>query len=215
MINIEKIIGGMIQTNSYIIYEGTKAVLIDFVPEAENFLIDNNLQLQSLLLTHIHFDHIEGLSKFQEKNDFKIYLSKEAYDFLKSPNLNFLSIFPPIVIDNIKNIKLDNYKILDDNMIIKFHNTNIKALKSPGHSPDSMIYIIDTNKIVFSGDTIFQCGVGRTDLPGGNYQQMINSINKLFNLVDNDYILLPGHGPGTNVKYEKNNNPFLSDNFEF
>jgi glyoxylase-like metal-dependent hydrolase (beta-lactamase superfamily II) len=210
---MEIIAGGSIMTNSYILYNDNTAIAIDFVPEIVEFLNKNDLKLEKLLLTHIHFDHIEELSIFQQENAFDLYLSEPAFHFLKNPNLQLLSIFPANVVNNIKNIKLDNTVVVNNNDQIEWDNYKIFVYSSPGHSPDSLIYILKEEKKAFTGDTIFYGSIGRTDLPGGSYNQIIESIVNFYKLIEDDYDLYPGHGPKTNAGFEKKNNPFFSEYF--
>ena len=209
MLKISTIIGGSIGTNSYILEENKKILLIDFVPQVEKIIKDNNLDLESIILTHTHFDHMEGLSGFQKKYSFQLYLSTNSYNFLKNIDKNIFSIFPPIMLNDIKNLNLDNVKVCKENDIIKLNDNKIKVFESPGHSPDCLMLILDEIKSVFTGDTIFHGSVGRTDFPDGNFENMINSIKKLFSIIDDDYVLYPGHGPETTVDFEKKYNPFL------
>lgn len=214
MLNLNIIVGGSIGTNSYLLEEKNKVLLIDFVPEIEDLINQSKFIIDKILLTHIHFDHFEDLSNFQKKYSFELYLSNEAYNSLKNPDYSILSIFPPEIINNINNLNLNNIKICRDNDIINWNNHKIKVIKSPGHSSDSLMYIMDENKSVFTGDTVFRGSVGRTDLPGGDFNMLIKSIDKLFSLVENDYLLYPGHGPKTSVDFEKKHNPFLkTDNY--
>lgn len=213
MLKINTIVGGSIGTNSYLLEENNKILLIDFVPEVEKIIEKNNYILEKILLTHTHFDHLEGLSNFQKKYSFELFLSNKAYSFLKNPDLIILSYFPPEVSVNIKSLNLNNVKICDENDNINWNVHIIKVLESPGHAPDCLMFILDEKKSVFTGDTIFHGSVGRTDLPGGNFDEMISSINKLFSIIDDDYILYPGHGPKTNVDFEKKFNPFLKKDY--
>lgn len=209
MLNISTITGGSIGTNSYLLEENKKVLLIDFVPQVEKIIEDNNLDLESIVLSHTHFDHLEGLSNFQKKYSFKLYLSNNSYNFIKNPDKIMLSIFPPVMLTDIRNLNLDGVKVCKENEIIRLNDHKIKVIESPGHSTDCLMLILDEMKSVFTGDTIFKGSVGRTDFPGGNFDEMINSINKLFNIIDDDYILYPGHGPKTTVDFEKKYNPFL------
>ncbi len=212
MLKIDTVVGGMIGTNSYLLEEDNKILLIDFVPEIEEIIEDNKYIVEKILLTHTHFDHFEGLSKFQKKYSFELYLSDISYKILNKPDDRILAFFPPKVHSNYKNMSLEKARICKDDDIINWNNHKIKIVESPGHSPDGLMFILEDKKLVFTGDTIFNGSVGRTDLPGGNFNQMIESINKLFLKVNDDYILYPGHGPQTNVDFEKNNNPFLINN---
>ncbi len=209
MLNIQKIIGGSIQTNCYLLEYDNDIILIDFIPEVENIIIKKNYRLNEILLTHIHFDHIEELSSFQQRFKFRLGLSKAGYNFLRKPDSNLLLFFPPEVIKNYKNINLDLVKIYTENEILTWNDQHIQIIESPGHSPDGLMFILKEKRIVFTGDTIFYSGIGRTDLPGGNFEQIKLSIKKLFGLIEYDYKLYPGHGKDTSVQFEKNNNPFL------
>ena len=100
-------------------------------------------------------------------------------------------------------------KVLDDLGIVKWGNHELKVLETPGHSRDCLVFIVDKIKSVFTGDTIFNGSIGRTDLPGGDHNQIIQSIQKLFKYTQDDYLLYPGHGPRTMVDNEKKYNPFL------
>ncbi|MCK4796747.1 MAG: MBL fold metallo-hydrolase [Spirochaetes bacterium] len=210
MINLNTVPGGSLLTNAYILEEDKRILLIDFVPEIEKIIEKNKYSIDKLLLTHIHFDHIEGLSDFQKKYSFELGLSEAGYKFIKNPDYELLAYFPPDVKENIDNINLDKAIIYKDNDIINWNNHILKVIKSPGHSPDCMMYIFEEKKLVFTGDTIFYGSVGRTDLPGGNFNEMISSINNLFLQVSDDFTLYPGHGPKTNVEFEKKNNPFIT-----
>ena len=209
MLNISTITGGSIGTNSYLLEDNKKVLLIDFVPQVEKIIKDNNFKLESIILTHTHFDHMEGLSDFQKKYPFKLYLSNNSYNFIINPDNKIFSIFPPLMLIDIKNLNLDNVKVCKENDIIKLNDHKIKILESPGHSPDCLMLILDEINSVFTGDTIFHGSVGRTDFPGGNFEEMINSIKKLFSIIDDYYVLYPGHGPKTTVDFEKKYNPFL------
>ena len=212
MIEISVLSGGSIGTNCYILQDQkNNAALIDFVPEAEDYLIKNNLKIKILFLTHIHFDHIEGLAVFQKKNNFDFCLSSEAYDFFKNPSAgsSILSFFPPDIMDNIKNISLNNTKILSEGGSVLFDYEAIKAFKSPGHSPDGLIFSLDNYKIIFSGDTLFYGSVGRTDLPGGDFTEIEKSIKRIYSLFSDDYKVFPGHGPATSIGFERKNNPYV------
>jgi hydroxyacylglutathione hydrolase len=210
MININVLTGGSIGTNCYILTgEDGSAVLIDFVPEVSEFIKENNLSLKKLLLTHVHYDHIEGLSSFQRNFYFDFCLSEEAFNFFKNPLRELLIFFPPEVTDNIKNISLDKAKVCSDNEEILWNDHKIKVLKCPGHSPDSLSFAIDELKCVFTGDALFNGSIGRTDLPGGDFGVLKKSIKRLYSVLSDDFTVYPGHGPETAVGFEKKNNPFV------
>lgn len=211
MINISIIIGGDFQTNCYILEKDKKVVIIDFVPEVEEIIKKNNFEIEKLLLTHIHFDHITGLGDFQERYSFELVMSKKALKNINDPLYNLTTFIPPEFKKNFKNIKLDKAMAFENNKIINTFVGKIKPIETPGHTDDSAVYIIQQNKMVFTGDTIFKNSIGRTDLPGGDFETLIKSIFNLFKELDDDFIIYPGHGEPTTIKEEKTNNPFLQD----
>jgi len=214
MINITTIAGGQFQTNCYIIEEDNDVILIDFVSEAEDIIIKKNYKINKVLLTHVHFDHITGLADFQEKNKFDLILSESAAGNINNPELNLLSFIPEIFRKNIKNIDLKNSKVLKNHENVIWKGREIELFESPGHTDDSVIYIFKEKRCAFTGDTVFNCGIGRTDFPNGDYSRIIASIKNFFSAVDDDYILYPGHGPETRVSFEKKNNPFIAEFYQ-
>src|SRR4030043_96978 len=112
MSNILTVAGGEFQTNCYIIEENNEIILIDFVSEAEDIIKKRNYKINKILLTHVHFDHIIGLSDIQKKYNFELILSENAYKNINNPDLNLLSLIPEIFRKNIKNVDLNNSKVL-------------------------------------------------------------------------------------------------------
>jgi len=206
---VETIVGGSIQTNCYIIKSDNSCILFDFVPEAEYYIKKHNLKIEILFLTHIHFDHFENLFDFQKRRDFKLYMSQLAYKSINDKSKNLLCSIPEEYYRGVLDVKLDNAEVLSENNEVEWKGKKIIALESPGHSEDSMVYILPSEKIVFSGDTIFYGSIGRTDLPGSSHDDIFKSIKKIFSKISDEYILYPGHGPFTNVEFEKKHNYFL------
>jgi hydroxyacylglutathione hydrolase len=211
MLKINTLIGGSIGTNCYVIEDNSDAICIDFIPEAEDFIAKNKLNPEKILLTHIHFDHLEGISKFQKKHNIELILSFPSFENINSPQHNLLAYTSPLETFLKSQIDLNNARTVKDAEILKWKNHEISIMESPGHSAESLMYIVVEEKCVFTGDTIFYLSVGRTDLPGGDFSTMISSIKKLFNKIDDEYTIYPGHGPKTKAGYEKKNNPFLKN----
>ncbi|OHD11162.1 MAG: hypothetical protein A2086_13710 [Spirochaetes bacterium GWD1_27_9] len=207
MNSIKTVVGGTIGTNCYIIEDNNEVVLIDFVPEVEGEIIQRKLKVSKVLLTHIHFDHFELLCNFQKKFDFELYLSKFAYENINNKEYNLLYFIEDS--SEIDNINLKNAKVVKENDIIKLNNTEILVLETPGHSQDSLSYIIKEKQLVFSGDLLFYQSIGRTDFVGSDYKTLIKSVERLFSATNDSYTVYPGHGPETNIGFEKKSNPFL------
>ncbi len=202
--------GGSLATNSYLLVNDGYAIAFDFVPEKiEKYLKDKSLILESIFITHVHFDHIEGLGRFIKQNvKIKIYGNNNAINGINSP-ASTLSLYSPAV-DKEVQIDTSNAVILKDDESLDWRGIKIRHIETPGHSICSSAYIIGDGEQVITGDTVFYLSVGRSDFPGGDHKKLISSIDKLFSRIDNNSRLYPGHGPSTTVGFEKENNPYLS-----
>ncbi len=201
--DLKIVLGGSIHTNCYILYENSSALLIDYAPEVLDFLRDRQLNPTALMLTHIHFDHFEGLSDFLAMYpDIAVYISKEGKNGINNPvyTLNF---------QGDSHINTDSFIAVDNASIIEWVETKIKVLKTPGHSVDSVVYYVPELKSIFCGDTIFYRSIGRTDFPGSSHELLMDSIATIFAQYDDETILYPGHGPKTTIGSEKKHNSFI------
>ena len=205
-IKIKQFIAGQLENNMYLVMDEDtkKAVLIDateLIPEITDAVKQLGADVQYILLTHGHFDHIMGLNDLKKELNAGAMICKD--DLVISDNINeFTRLF------NWQDSKPPVYeKYLKDGDVITVGNMNIKVIHTPGHTEGGVCYLIDDN--LFSGDTLFRGSVGRTDLFGGNFSKLSDSIkNKLFKL-DNDIKVFPGHGPMTTIGYEKKHNEIL------
>jgi len=190
-----------------------RALLIDPGLEAEDtvsFIAHNNLIVETILHTHGHFDHIGCSSEIAKTNDASLYLhplDHELYFSMKE----HAAMFGLNIKGNLSPIKYN----LADAKVITFqgdgHDVSFTTLHTPGHSQGSCSFYSDSfdTPILISGDTLFKNSIGRTDLPGGDYETLITSIkSKLFPL-PNETIVITGHGPSTTIADEKKFNPFL------
>ena len=201
---IKTFIAGFLENNMYLVLDETskKGVLID-ATEALPEIIEaaNGYDIEYILLTHGHFDHILGLNELKEKLNAKAVINKN--DLVISDNINeFTRLFnqpdtvPP---------KFELF--VQDGDILSVGNLEFKVITTPGHTEGSVCYLIDDK--LFSGDTLFRDSVGRTDLFGGNFNKLEDSVkNKLFKMKDKIEVYA-GHGPKTTIGYEKKNNEIL------
>ena len=193
---------GSYATNCYILFSNEEAIIIDPAAEAEKIIKaieDNNLKPTKILLTHAHPDHFGALDEVRNHFGIEAYISKNDEEMLerRSKELNRM-----LGINSY--LKAEHYYSEGD--IINFSGGDIRVLETPGHTPGGVCLLIDD--ILISGDTLFYGSIGRTDLPGGDYDTLMSSLKKLTNLNDN-ILVLPGHGQETQIGFEKIYNPFL------
>lgn len=210
MINIETFTLGPLQTNAYLLTdpETGRGVVIDpgMNPGALLKRIEA-LQIEAILLTHAHFDHIGGVEAVRKSKGCPVYLHDEEADWLTDPKKNGSARWPdlgePIVTEPAE-------YALDEGMTLKLLDgkLQLRVFHTPGHSPGSVSFLYD-NKHLFGGDVLFKLSVGRTDLPGGSDRELLESIHgKLFEL-DDSVTVYPGHGPRTTIGFEREHNPYV------
>ena len=193
-----------IQTNAYFyIDEQTKhGFLIDPGAEAEKILLkikDNNWVIEKILITHGHFDHIGAVQKIHQELKIPYLAHKNGRDYLANVEYNLSAFFGA-------NIVLTEAQYLDDGAEIALEanpSIKLKVIYTPGHTQDSVIYYDANNNTAFVGDTIFKKSVGRTDLPGGNTQQLYKSIEEKIFTLPAETVLYSGHSAPTTVQDEK------------
>ena len=184
---------GYIATNCYIVVneETHHGVIIDPGGDAGRIMEavqKENLTVDAIFLTHGHGDHIMALAEVAEKTGAPVYISKEDAPMLTDP-VGSLAAY------------------IGGGALKKAAGIKFKVLATPGHTPGGVCLL--TDGVVFCGDTVFAESIGRTDLPGGSYKQLLQSIKEKILPLDDDVKLLPGHGPATTVGWERRRNPFL------
>lgn len=212
MIQLKKFTFNMFDENTYVLWddESKECAIID--PgcyekyeelELQNFIIDNNLVIKYLINTHCHIDHIFGCRFVKEKFNPNYLASEKDLPLLQNINTQAKMIgiesFTPILPD----------EYLTENTLLKLGSSELKFLFTPGHSPGEYCIYLPEEKICITGDVLFYNSIGRTDLWGGNYDMLINSIrHKLLTLPD-ETIIFPGHGEKSTIFKERTQNPFL------
>ncbi|PYZ94316.1 hypothetical protein CR194_01930 [Salipaludibacillus keqinensis] len=201
---------GPLQTNGFIIYNKNKeALMIDPGGEEEklfDWLNQEQLTLSAVILTHAHFDHIGAVEAVRNKYQCPVYVHKNESTWLTDPNLNGSGLFQGI--QPIKGNQADHFYDKEGKVVLG--GFECELYETPGHSPGSVSFYFPTEKVIFSGDVLFRGGVGRTDLPGGDQDTLMNTIHdKMLSLPD-DTIVANGHGPETTIGEEKETNPFIN-----
>ena len=193
--NIKRIVVGVYAVNCYIVYNDNKnGFIVDPGGDSDDiikFVDEEKINLEFILLTHGHADHIGAAKIIKEK------------ELLKDSIINLSKSIPPF-----KGIELIADKWLYDEEIIDFHGEKLSIMETPGHTVGSICILMDS--VLLSGDTLFRMSIGRSDLATGSFDEIINSVKKLYNL-KKDYRVLPGHGAESTLQFEKENNPFMKN----
>ncbi|MBS1667995.1 MAG: MBL fold metallo-hydrolase [Bacteroidetes bacterium] len=211
MLTVKQFIFNPIQENTYVLYNQKDACcIIDpgcyFESERnvlKEFIEENKLIPKLLLNTHCHLDHVFGNKFIYDEYTLPLHLHPNEEPVLQyAPEAGLRWSMP-----------FENYRgeliFLQDGEIIKLDDDELKVLLTPGHSPGSVCYYCEAQKFVIGGDVLFRMSIGRSDLPGGDFRTLVQSIlEKLFTLPD-DVKIYSGHGEPTTIGFEKMNNPFL------
>lgn len=196
--NFKRVVAGELRTNTYVIYSGDSAMVIDPAHDSDR-LIKNvgDYKVEKVVLTHGHLDHIYAVNYFRNKYpDVMVYIHKDDESYLNDYNKSAPQGLPASCNEDV--YRVDEF--LKENDELVFGEYTFKIIHTPGHSPGSICLLCQD--ILFSGDTLFCNGIGRTDFPGGNEIEMMNSLRELMKLPD-DIKVYPGHGLSTTIKNSK------------
>ena len=199
MLNLKTVPAGVYEANCYILVdEETKdCAIIDAGGDAGKISAAvESMQgnPKYLLLTHGHFDHVGGVKEICSKYDIPFYISKTDEEYMEKDN----SVFGTLP-------KASGY--LKEGDVVKLGSREIKVIETPGHTKGGLCFLIDGK--LFTGDTLFQGSIGRTDFIGGDMKEIISSIKSKLLPLGDDVEVYPGHGPSSSIKFEKMRNPYL------
>lgn len=204
---IKPIINMEFGQNAYLVYKEPNgdAFIIDpggYADKIKALIEKENLNLKYIILTHGHGDHIFNVQPLMEEYpDAVLTADFDEKETLKNPELNLSRGI------GMSGISLNPGKFVSDGEKLEVSGIELVFLHTPGHTPGGMCIVADKN-CIFTGDTLFAGSIGRTDLPGGDYNVMMNSLERLKRL-DHDMKVYPGHGPETTIGKEIKYNPFL------
>ena len=195
------IVNGRLEVNTYVIGDENGCYIIDpgFDGKRISSYVDRRYEkVLGILLTHGHFDHIGAVDELAKKYNCPVYLHPGDYELIQDDDLNYSKSF--------------NYKIilrspLTD--IMELNDPNIEVLHTPGHSRGSVCIYFKEEKTLFSGDTLFERSIGRTDLYGSNQDDMAESLIDIFNTYEDDVKVYPGHDVMTTIGFEREHNPYI------
>lgn len=199
-------------TNCYVLApeRGGLAVVVDAPPDPAGIgalLRAHDLTPVALLLTHAHIDHLGGAGAVAGDFEVSAYLHPDDAWLAESPEEQLRSLFGMVPPGDYA--PPDQFVDLTDGADLELADLSLRVLHTPGHTPGHCCFLLEAEGIVFSGDQLFAGSVGRTDLPGGDWDTLLASMaNKVLTLAD-DIEVLPGHGPATTIGHERRTNPFL------
>nr|WP_281242069.1 MBL fold metallo-hydrolase [Lentibacillus persicus] len=193
-------------TNCYILHEDTYGLIVDPGGDPEKiiqYLTVESIVPEAILLTHAHFDHIGGVSELRTYYNIDVYLHDNEASWLENSQYNGSSMFmgTEITTDAAEQSLTPGNK--------QIGGFPMEIVHTPGHSPGSVSFIFHEHACIVSGDVLFNNGIGRTDLPGGDINKLERSIRDSLYQLPGSFTVYPGHGPETTIENEKQSNPFF------
>jgi len=206
---IETFVGGPVETNGYLVAErpGSDAVVID-APEGTTLAITSaararGLNIRCLVNTHAHWDHFQDNAALLRATGARFGLHADSAPLLTWPQTRMFGL----------NIEIEPARpdfFLEDGGVLEVGSLKLEVLHCPGHCPGSVALFERSERVVFVGDVLFAGSIGRTDLPGGDFDTLMNSLREKLLTLGDDVRVFSGHGPVTTIGAERRHNPFLS-----
>jgi hydroxyacylglutathione hydrolase len=212
MLSVEIFPFNPFQENTYLLFDETReAMVVDpgcyektEEKELSDFIESQKLTIKAIINTHSHIDHILGAYYVKDKYKVPLLIHPKDEETLRYGKIS-ASIYG---LGRFTDVSADGF--LSEDEAVKFGNQSFDVLFLPGHAPGHVGFYHRTQKILLGGDVLFHRSIGRTDLPGGDYDTLIESIHKKIFTLPDDVIVYPGHGPATTVGEEKVGNPFCA-----
>ena len=208
-LKVDKFTLGVCETNFYYVYEEGKKDVIAFDPADRGELLYQQLTVKgfhvaAICLTHGHFDHIMGIDSILENWNIPVYVEEEDLPIMTDPELNLSSSYT-------NGYSFDGAKPLKDGQKLELAGETIEVIHTPGHTMGGCCYYLPVEHAVFSGDTLFQRSVGRTDFPNSSQDAIVRSVRERLFALPDDTIVYPGHMGETKIEYEKLHNPYVQE----
>lgn len=204
---VEKFVTGIISTNCYlVINEDTKQAVVIDPAACPSYLMSHikseGLKIEAILLTHGHFDHIMGIDGFLSEFDVPVYVHEEDADAMEDPVLNQSSTYT-------SGYTFDKALYLRDRETLELAGYTFQVIHTPGHTKGGCCYYVASENVLFSGDTLFQNSVGRTDFVNSSTSDLVHSVREKLFLLPDDTMVYPGHMGETKIGHEKKYNPYV------
>ena len=204
---VEKFVTGIISTNCYLaINEETKQAVVIDPAACPSYLMSHikseGLKVEAILLTHGHFDHIMGIDGFLSEFDVPVYVHEDDADALEDPVLNQSSTYT-------SGYTFGKARYLRDRQTLELAGYTFQVIHTPGHTKGGCCYYVASEDVLFSGDTLFQNSVGRTDFVNSSTSDLVHSVREKLFLLPDDTIVYPGHMGETKIGHEKKYNPYV------
>jgi hydroxyacylglutathione hydrolase len=209
IMNIRALEAGPFQTMGYIASDRSgNGVIIDVPLDAREPMLgiirEDSLTIHSILLTHGHFDHVGEVRSLAEALDVPVLIHESDTSLLERPMAMFASLDVAV-----EGMRASRYLIDDE--FLQCGSLNLRVIHVPGHTPGHIALYEQSNGVLFSGDVLFHSSIGRTDLPGGDYETLMRSITERLLTLPDETVVYPGHGPHTTIGFERAHNPFILD----
>lgn len=204
---VEKFVTGIISTNCYLaINEETKQTVVIDPAACPSYLMSHikseGLKVEAILLTHGHFDHIMGIDGFLSEFDVPVYVHEDDADAMEDPALNQSSTYT-------SGYTFGKAQYLRDCQTLELAGYTFQVIHTPGHTKGGCCYYVASEDVLFSGDTLFQNSVGRTDFVNSSTSDLVHSVREKLFLLPDDTIVYPGHMGETKIGHEKKYNPYV------
>ena len=205
--NVERFIVGKLETNCYLVscdITGESVIIDPGGITHELLRAVKKTEIRAILLTHGHFDHTAGVGELVEMTGVPVMIHPLEAPILNDPihNVSYLTGIEMQVPESTVNLLVGD--------TVKFGESALTVVHTPGHSPGGVSFV-DNNRFIIAGDTLFRMSIGRWDLPGGDYNTLMNTLHETFSAMPDDMVVYPGHGDTTTIGFEKMHNQFMQE----
>ncbi len=197
--------------NTYILWDDTQeAIIVDpgcyetyEIDELKRFIHEQKLQVKAIVNTHCHIDHVLGNYTLKTHYNCPLWIPKGEAEIYRAVE----AYAPQWGINGFTYAEPDS--LMENDAVIRFGNTELSSIFVPGHAPGHLMFHHIQDKVIIGGDVLFRESIGRTDLPGGNHEDLLANIQSKLYILEDEIVVYPGHGPETTIGHEKQFNPFV------